>query len=124
VWRRHALEKIPQGGQAWGWFWLFPAPTFSIDPRSGVEPQHHLFEERLERAIKKAMAQAGICKPISVHTLRQSIATQLSRTSTYLRTDQELLGYSDVSTTMTYAHVLEVTADGTASPLDAIALEP
>lgn len=53
----HALEmKYPQVGQTWGWFWLFPSPTLSVDPRSGVERRHHLFEERLQRAIKKAVA--------------------------------------------------------------------
>ena len=67
----HALEqKYPQIGQTWGWFWMFASPTLSIDPRSGVERRHHLFEERLQRSLKKAVSLAGICKPVSVHTLR------------------------------------------------------
>ena len=41
-------------------FWMFPSPTLSIDPRSGVERRHHLFEERLQRALKKAVPLAGI----------------------------------------------------------------
>jgi hypothetical protein len=50
----HALEqKYPKVGSTWGWFWLFPSPTLSIDPVSGVERRHHLFEERLQRAVKK-----------------------------------------------------------------------
>lgn len=54
----HALEaKYPRVGNTWGWFWMFPFPTFSIDPRSGVERRHHLFEERLQRALKKAVMQ-------------------------------------------------------------------
>lgn len=117
----HALEqKYPKVGQTWGWFWLFPSPTLSVDPRSGVERRHHLFEERLQRAIKKAVAQAGICKPVSVHTLRHSFATHLLQAGTDIRTVQELLGHFDVSTTMIYTHVLRVAAGGTASPLDAL----
>lgn len=56
----HALEqKYPKVGSTLGCFWLFPSPTLSVDPDSGVERRHHLFEERLQRAIKKAGAQAG-----------------------------------------------------------------
>ena len=117
----HALEaKYPGVGQRWGWFWVLPSPTLSIDPRSGEERRHHLYEERLQRAIKKAVAQAGIHKPVSVHTLRHSFATHLLQAGKDIRTVQELLGHSDVKTTMIYTHVLKVAAGGTSSPLDAL----
>ena len=93
--------KYPDLGRRWGWFWVFPAPRESVDPRSQIKRRHHLYEERLQRAIKLASAGAQIIKPVSVHTLRHSFD-------------------SDVSTTMIYTHVLKVAAGGTASPLDAL----
>jgi integrase len=117
----HALDaKYPRAGQSWAWFWLFPSPTLSVDPRSGVERRHHLYEDRVQRALKKAVALAGVARPVSVHTLRHSFATHLLQSGTDIRTVQELLGHSDVSTTMIYTHVLKVAAGSTASPLDAL----
>jgi integron integrase len=117
----HALEaKHPQLGCTWAWFWMFPSPTLSVDPATGVVRRHHLSEERLQRALKRAVARSGIAKPVSVHTLRHSFATHLLQAGADIRTVQELLGHSDVSTTMIYTHVLKIAAGGTASPLDVL----
>lgn len=71
--------------------------------------------------MKKAATQAGIAKHVSVHTLRHSFANHLLYAGTDVQTVQELVGHSDVSTTMIYTHVLIAAAGGTTSPLDAMA---
>ncbi len=120
----HALAaKYPRAGQAWAWHWAFPAEAPSVDPQSGEFRRHHMFEERLGRRLKRALMQTGIAKHVTVHTLRHSFATHLLQSGTDIRTVQELLGHSDVSTTMIYTHVLKVAAGGTASPLDRLATQ-
>jgi len=117
-----ALErKYPRAGSSWVWFWVFPQAAIAVDPRSGVERRHHLFDQTFQRDFKRAVRAAGIVRPATPHTLRHSFATHLLQSGTDIRTVQELLGHSDVSTTMIYTHVLKVAAGGTRSPLDALA---
>ncbi|MDX5591747.1 integron integrase [Escherichia coli] len=122
--RRHHMydqtRKYPRAGHSWPWFWVFAQHTHSTDPRSGVVRRHHMYDQTFQRAFKRAVEQAGITKPATPHTLRHSFATALLRSGYDIRTVQDLLGHSDVSTTMIYTHVLKVGGAGVRSPLDAL----
>jgi len=111
-------RKNPSAGTSWAWQWVFPQKSLSIDPRSGIRRRHHAFDQTLQRAIKRAVAQADIAKPVSTHPLRHSFATHLMESGYDIRTVQELLGHKDVSTTMIYTHVLNRGGRGVVSPLD------
>ena len=72
----HALAtKYPRAGISFAWHWLFASTSLSTDPRSGLERRHHLYEERLTRHLKRAVANAGIAKPVSAHTLRHYVSS-------------------------------------------------
>ena len=117
-----ALErKYPRAGASWGWFWVFPQADLSVCPRTGVLRRHHVYDQTFQRAFKGAVQRVGIVRPATPHTLRHSFATHLLQTGTDIRTVQELLGHSDVSTTMIYTHVLKVSGGAVRSPLDALA---
>jgi integron integrase len=121
VWLPHALaRKYPTAAREWRWQYVFPADRISTDPRSGNVRRHHLGDQAFQRAMRQAVRDVGIDKLATPHTLRHSFATHLLESGYDIRTVQELLGHSNVSTTMIYTHVLNRGGRCVVSPLDKI----
>ncbi|MCR4298225.1 MAG: integron integrase [Gallionella sp.] len=119
VYLPNALErKYPNAAREWGWQYVFPSAKLSTDPRSDETRRHHVQDQSVQRAVKQAARDADLIKPATPHTFRHSFATHLLEGGYDIRTVQELLGHSDVSTTMIYTHVLNKGGRGVISPLD------
>jgi integron integrase len=111
-------RKYPNADRDWPWQYVFPSTKVSQDPRSGDIKRHHLFDSFMEEAVKRSARLAGLTKRITCHTFRHSFATHLLENGKDIRLIQELLGHSDVKTTMIYTHVARSPVPRVVSPID------
>jgi integron integrase len=112
--------KVPSASRTWEWQWVFPATRQYTDRATGERRRHHLHETVVQREITEAARRLGIPRRVSCHTLRHSFATHLLEDGYDIRTIQELLGHTDVRTTMIYTHVLNRGGRAVNSPADSL----
>ncbi len=115
----NALKRKNAGAaNSLAWQWVFPSRTCCRDPYDGSTVRYHVHPRTVQRTVALAMKRAGINKTAGCHTFRHCFATHLLQAGYDIRSVQELLGHSDVATTMIYTHVLNRGGRAVRSPLD------
>ena len=113
-------RKYPNAPADWRWQWVFPQENRWMNPETKEQGRHHVDESLVQKAVRAAVAMAGLTKRATCHTFRHSFATHLLEGGYDIRTVQELLGHNDVKTTMIYTHVLNRGPAGVRSPVDGL----
>lgn len=110
-WKNAAKELV--------WQWVFPAKALTYVPDTREQRRYHVHESVVQRTLHEAVQKARIPKRVTAHTFRHSFASHLLQANYDIRTIQEMLGHSDVKTTMIYTHTVKSrTQKERKSPLD------
>jgi len=86
---------------------VFPAKTLTFVPDTGENRRYHQHETHLQKSLRMARRKAKIQKRVTSHIFRHRFASHLLQANYDIRTIQEMLGHSDVRTTMIYTHTVK-----------------
>ncbi|MBN8239171.1 tyrosine-type recombinase/integrase [Marinobacter hydrocarbonoclasticus] len=87
-------------------------------PIAGYVCRYHLHHSTYARQLRQAVKGSGITKPVTAHSFRHALTTELLKSGSDIRTVQEILGHGDIRTTESHTHIIGDRRAGTASPLD------
>jgi site-specific recombinase XerD len=86
----------------------------------GQKPQRHITTTAVNKVLRQVIAETGLSKRVTMHTLRHCFATHLLEAGTDIRILQVLLGHSSIRTTLRYTPITDRLVQKLVSPLDII----